>query len=242
MKIYVLTIFPEMVREPLRYSILGSAQKKGLIEVYLIDIRDYAQDRHRQVDDEPFGGGAGMVMKAAPIFGAVEDLKLKEGTRHILLSPQGEVFDQSKACELAAEEELLLLCGRYEGVDERVRTLFQEEISIGDYVLTGGEFPALVLIDAISRIIPGVLGKQDSFKEDSFFKGLLDYPHYTRPREFRGLKVPEVLLSGNHALIKDWRRREALKRTLLRRPDLLLTATLLPEDRDVLEQLREEKD
>lgn len=242
MKIYVLTIFPEMVEAPLSYSILGSAQKKGLLEVQTVDIREHAHDKHRQVDDDPFGGGVGMVMKAGPIFRAVEDLKLDARARSILLSPQGEVFNQSKAQELAEEETLLLLCGRYEGVDERVRSLFQEEISIGDYVLTGGEFPALVLIDAISRMIPGVLGKQGSFEEDSFYQGLLDHPQYTRPREFQGLTVPQVLLSGDHARIKAWRRKEALRRTLLRRPDLLSAASLSKEDLEFLEQLREETD
>lgn len=242
MKIWVLTIFPEIVREPLKYSILGAAQERGILQVETVDIRAYTMDRHQQVDDDPYGGGAGMVMKVEPIFQAVEDLNLKDSTRHILLSPQGEVFNQRKAKELAEEEEILLLCGRYEGVDERVRTLFPEEISIGDYVLTGGEIPALVLIDALARMLPGVLGREESYLQDSFYEGILDHPHYTRPRDFRHLSVPEVLLSGDHGRIKRWRRKEALRRTLERRPDLLKGLHLSQEDERILEELGRERE
>lgn len=242
MKIWVLTLFPEILEEPLKHSILGAAQKKGLLAVHTVDIREYTRDRHRQVDDDPYGGGFGMVMKPGPIFQAVEDLDLSLHTRKLLLSPQGEIFLQSTAKELAEEEEILLLCGRYEGVDERVRSLFTEEISIGDYVLTGGEIPALVVIDAVARMIPGVLGKEESFRQDSFYQGLLDHPHYTRPRVFRGLSVPEVLLSGDHARIRAWRRQEAIRRTLKRRPDLLKDYPFSQKEREMLQGFMEKEE
>lgn len=239
-KFDILTIFPEMFTGPLSESILKRAQQEDLIQIEITNIRDFAFNKHRNVDDYPYGGGAGMVMKPEPIFRAVNELKNKE-TKVIFMSPQGKVFNQELAKDLATEEHLLLLCGRYEGVDERVREeLIDEEISIGDYVLTGGELPAMVLIDAVGRMIPGVLGAQESAIEDSFYKGILDYPQYTRPREFQNLQVPEILLSGDHQKIAEWRKKAALKRTLLRRPDLLVTAELTTEEKELLAEIKTE--
>ncbi len=226
MRIDVLTIFPEMFVSPLETSIIKRAINKGLLKVILTDFRDYASDKHRQVDDYPFGGGSGMVLKPEPIFRAWEAIagnqEINEKPRTILLCPQGKVFNQKLASELAQEKQLILICGHYEGVDERVRShLVTDEVSIGDFILTGGELGALVLIDAITRLLPGVLGTEQSLFEESFNRGLLEYPQYTRPREFRGLEVPEVLLSGNHKRIEEWRRDQAMKRTKERRPDLL---------------------
>ncbi|HHP51094.1 MAG TPA: tRNA (guanosine(37)-N1)-methyltransferase TrmD [Moorella mulderi] len=240
MRIDVLTIFPEMFTCFLSTSIIKRAIEAGVLTVHLVDIRDYSQDKHRRVDDYPFGGGPGMIMRPEPIFLAVEAL-LEEGESRppiILLTPQGEVFNQEMAKELATYPRLILICGHYEGVDERVRQfLATREISIGDYVLTGGELPAMVIIDAVARLLPGVLGDPQGAWEDSFTMGLLEYPQYTRPRDFRGLKVPEVLLSGNHEEIRRWRRREALRRTWQRRPDLLRKAQLTPEDEALLEEI-----
>jgi len=226
MQFDVLTIFPGMLEGPLTESILKRGRQKGLIEVRLHDLRDYAHDRHRQVDDTPYGGGGGMVMMPGPIFEAVEAILAKhpaQRSRSVLLSPQGTPFSQEKARRLARDcERLLLICGRYEGVDERVREfLVDEEISIGDYVLTGGELAAMVVIDSVSRLIPGVLGGERSAEEDSFSDGVLEYPQYTRPALFRGHPVPEILLSGNHAEIRRWRREMALKNTEAKRPDLI---------------------
>ena len=226
MQFDVLTIFPGMLEGPHTESILKRGRQKGLIEVRLHDLRDYARDRHRQVDDTPYGGGGGMVMIPGPIFEAVEAILAKhpaERSRSVLLSPQGTPFSQEKARRLARDcERLLLICGRYEGVDERVREfLVDEEISIGDYVLTGGELAAMVVIDSVSRLIPGVLGGERSAEEDSFSDGVLEYPQYTRPALFRGHPVPEILLSGNHAEIRRWRREMALKNTEAKRPDLI---------------------
>jgi len=222
MRIDVLTLFPEMFVGPLQTSILGRAQANNLIAVELWNIRDFAQDKHRIVDDTPYGGGAGMVLKPDVVVRAIEHVKQDRDARVIYLSPQGEPFSQKKAEELAGLDEIILLCGHYEGLDERVRENWvDEEVSIGDYVLTGGELPALVVIDAVSRLIPGVLGCSESAEFDSFQSGLLEHPHYTRPAEFRGLAVPPVLLSGHHEEINLWRLRESLKRTLTRRPDLL---------------------
>jgi tRNA (guanine37-N1)-methyltransferase len=217
----VFTIFPGIFEGPLEESLLGKAIAAGLVDVRVHDLRDLTTDPHRQVDDEPFGGGPGMVMKPEPVFRAVESLE--EGTKRvILLSPAGRRLDQALVRELAAEPWLVLVSGRYEGVDERVvEGLPAEEISIGDYVLSGGEIPALVVLEAVSRLVPGVVGKEESLREESFEGGLLDHPHYTRPREFRGLAVPEILLSGDHARIADWRRRAALEKTRRNRPDLL---------------------
>jgi tRNA (guanine37-N1)-methyltransferase len=220
-RIDVLTIFPGMFESPLRESLLGRAIERGLIDVRLHDIRDATTDKHRQVDDESYGGGPGMVMKPEPIFAAVE--ALGEGPKRVmLLSPAGRRLDQAFVRALADEPRLVLVCGRYEGVDERVaQGLPAEEVSIGDYVLSGGEVPALVLIEAVTRLVPGVIGKDESHEHDSFEDGILDHPHYTRPPEFRGLAVPEVLLSGNHAEIERWRREAALEKTRRVRPDLL---------------------
>ncbi len=240
MRVDVFTLFPEVFEPYLSLSILARARQKGLLEVYLHNIRDWATDRHKTVDDEPYGGGGGMVMKPEPIFAAVEAV-LGRPSRSpvILLTPQGRPFTQQVAWELAQQPRLALIAGRYEGVDERVRQhLVTDEISIGDYVLTGGELPALVLIDAVTRLLPGVLGDPDAPHKDSFSAGLLEHPHYTRPAEFRGWKVPEVLLSGHHAEIARWRRREALRRTWQRRPDLLARAPLSPEDRAFLATLK----
>lgn len=240
LRIDVLTIFPGMFAGPLGESMLRRAQERGLVEIRVHDLRQFATDRHRTTDDYPFGGGPGMVMKPEPVFRAVEHLTAgqDEPARVILLSPQGRRFDQALAWELSRERHLILICGRYEGVDERVRLgLATDEISIGDYVLTGGELPAMVIIDAVVRLLPGVLGDQRSPREESFSDGLLEGPHYTRPREFRGMAVPEVLLSGHHGQIRRWRRKEALRRTLERRPDLLRKARLGPEDLELLAEL-----
>jgi tRNA (guanine37-N1)-methyltransferase len=220
-RIDILTIFPGMFEGPLRESLLGKAMAAGLLDVRVRDIRDHTTDRHRQVDDEPFGGGPGMVMKAEPIFRAVESLGPGD-KRVILLSPAGRRLEQSLVRELAARPWLVLIAGRYEGVDERVvEGLPAEEVSIGDYVLSGGEVPALVVLEAVTRLVPGVVGKEESLARESFEEGHLDHPHYTRPQEFRGLRVPDVLVSGDHARIEDWRRRAAGSKTKRNRPDLL---------------------
>jgi tRNA (guanine37-N1)-methyltransferase len=220
-RIDLLTIFPGMFETPLRESLLGRAIAGGLLDVRVQDIRDHATDRHRQVDDEPFGGGPGMVMKAEPIFRAVESLGPGD-KRVILLSPAGRRLDQALVRELAAQPWLVLVAGRYEGVDERVvEGLPAEEVSIGDYVLSGGEVPALVVLEAVTRLVPGVVGREESLARESFEEGFLDHPHYTRPQEFRGLRVPDVLVSGDHARIEEWRRRAAESKTKRNRPDLL---------------------
>ena len=220
MRIDVITIFPGIFTSPLRESLLGKAIQAGLVDVRVHDLRDFTMDRHRQVDDEPFGGGPGMVMLAEPLFRAVE--ALRKESRTILLSPAGRRLDQALVRELSGEAHLILVCGRYEGVDERVvEGLPAEEVSIGDYVLSGGEIPALVLIEALTRLVPGVVGRQESLERESFEEGVLDHPHYTRPREFRGMEVPEALLSGDHARIEAWRREAAQRKTRRNRPDLL---------------------
>jgi tRNA (guanine37-N1)-methyltransferase len=221
-RIDLLTIFPGLFESPLRESLLGKANEAGVLDIRVHDIRDSASDKHRQVDDESYGGGPGMVMKPEPLFAAVESLG--EGNKRVLaLSPAGRRLDQALVRELSAEPWLVLICGRYEGVDERVvEGLPAEEVSIGDYVLSGGEIPALVVLDAVTRLVPGVIGREESHQRDSFGEdGLLDHPHYTRPPEFRGMAVPEVLLSGNHAEIERWRREAALEKTRRNRPDLL---------------------
>jgi tRNA (guanine37-N1)-methyltransferase len=239
MRFDILTLFPDMFSSPLRESILGKAIEKGLIQIRTVNIRDFTLDKHQIVDDTPYGGGQGMVMKVEPIARAIESVKPQDpSARIIYLTPQGKPFNQDLARRFSTQPHLILLCGRYEGVDERVRELFiDEEVSIGDYVLTGGELAAMILIDAVSRFIPGVLGSDRSAEEDSFFNFLLEYPQYTRPFNFRGSCVPEVLLSGNHSLIALWRRKEALKRTSLRRPDLLAKANLSEEDKKLLEEI-----
>lgn len=241
MRFDAFTIFPEVMRPYLEVGVLGKAREAGLVEVRLHDLRDYTQDRHRTTDDVPYGGGGGMVMKPEPVFAAVEKVLEDElvTTPVILLTPQGRLFDQDVARELAGRDRLALICGRYEGVDERVREhLATDEISIGDYVLSGGELPALVVIDSVARLLPGVLGDESATAQDSHSAALLEHPHYTRPAEFRGWRVPEVLRSGDHGRIREWRRRESLKRTMLRRPDLLSGAELSEEEWSWLEERR----
>jgi tRNA (guanine37-N1)-methyltransferase len=221
MKIDVLTLFPAMFAGPLDESIVKRAREARLLDLKIHNLRDWTHDRHKTVDDRPFGGGPGMLLKAEPLFEAVESLQ-RDQTRVILLSPSGRKFDQAIARELAQSEDLLLVCGSYEGFDERVReALADDELSIGDYVLTNGALPAMVVIDAVARLLPGVLGDDESSQDESFSAGVLEYPQYTRPAEFRGMKVPEVLLSGNHAEIEKWRREQAKLRTETQRPDLL---------------------
>lgn len=220
MKIDVLTLFPEMFAGPLDVSMVARARKAGLLDLQIRNLRDWTHDRHKTVDDRPFGGGPGMVLKPEPIFEAVEALA-GEKTRVLMMAPAGRPFTQAIAQELAEQEHLLFLCGSYEGFDERIRTLAHDELSIGDYVLTNGGLPTMVVIDAVTRLIPGVLGDDGSASDESFSHGLLEYPHYTRPAEFRGMKVPDVLMSGNHAEIEKWRREQARQRTKERRPDLL---------------------
>ena len=224
MRIDILTLFPEMFESGLSHSILKRAQDGGVVEIALTNIRDFAAGSYRKVDDKPYGGGCGMVMTAGPVFDCFEHVEKlsEEKGRVILLTPQGKKFDQAKAVELSKEKRITLISGRYEGFDERIREgLAAEQISIGDYVLSGGELAAMVIIDAVVRLLPGALGDEDSAADDSFSEGLLEYPHYTRPEEFRGMKVPEVLLSGDHGRIAKWRREQALERTKKRRPDLL---------------------
>jgi tRNA (guanine37-N1)-methyltransferase len=238
-RIDIITIFPEIFKDPLNISIIKRAREKGIVEINIYNLRDYTDDKHRSVDDYPYGGGAGMVMKPEPIFKCVRALK-RDNSEVILLTPQGEVYNQKIAEELSKKEHLIFICGRYEGIDERVRSIVTREISIGDYILSGGEIPALVVIDSVVRLLPGVVGDPESLKEESFQNGLLEYPQYTHPRVFEGMEVPEVLLSGNHEKIRRWRRKEALKRTLLRRPDLLEKATLTDEDMILLKEIKEE--
>lgn len=244
----VLTLFPGLVREALGYSLLGRAQRGGILQVEVHDLRDWTDDRHRTADDTPYGGGAGMVMKVEPVHRALEALGLApgsrgEGDRVVLLSPRGRLLDQAVVRRLASYGRIALICGRYEGVDERVALhVADEELSIGDYVLSGGELPALVVVEAVSRMIPGVLGDPESALADSHSEhGLLDHPHYTRPAEYHGWSVPEVLLSGDHGRVGRWRRREALRATLVRRPDLLETADLDQEDLEMLDGLAREE-
>ncbi len=268
MRFDVFTLLPDVFPPYLESSILQRARQRGLIDVRIHNIRDWATDRHHVTDDEPYGGGGGMVMKPEPVFAAVESLRASldkrlgtmpepvpssslpgltaraggAGCPVILLTPQGRVFNQKIALQLAAHPHLALICGRYEGMDERIREyLVTDEISIGDYVLTGGELPALVLIDAIARLLPGVLGDPDGAADDSHAAGLLEYPHYTRPPEFRGWRVPDILLSGDHAKIAKWRREQSLLRTLKRRPDLLKNALLSEADLTILNQIEKDK-
>lgn len=244
MRIDVLTLFPNMFSGVFNESILKRAQEIGSVQYNVVNFREYANNKHNSVDDYPYGGGAGMVLKPEPIFNAVESIKedTKSTPRVILLCPQGERYTQKKAEELAKEEHLLFICGHYEGYDERIREhLVTDEISIGDFVLTGGELGAMVVIDSVVRLLPGVLGNEESPVQDSFSTGLLEHPHYTRPAEFRGMKVPDVLLSGNHKLIDEWRRKQSLKRTYERRPDLLQSFNLTDQDKKWLEEIKKEK-
>lgn len=239
----ILTLFPEMFKGPFNESIIARAREKDLIDINISDIRDFTDDKHNTTDDYPYGGGAGMVLKIDPIDKALKYVKGKrEGTFPvILLTPQGERLNQDIIKNFSQKEGLILLCGHYEGVDERIRkNLISKEISIGDFVLTGGELPAMILVDAVARMIPGVLGDANSKIEDSFFNGLLDYPSYTRPREYKGMKVPEILLSGNHQHIARWRKKSALKRTLIRRPELLESKKLTGEEEKLLQEIKAE--
>ena len=257
MKFDIITIFPAMIEAPLAAGIIGRAIERGTLDIRVHDLRDFTTDRHRVVDDVPYGGGPGMVLKADPIFRALDAVEARRGgpVTVLLMSPQGKRFTQAEAQRLSRFEHLVLLCGRYEGFDERVRERVTEELSIGDYVLTGGELPALVVLDAVARLVPGVVGDEQSVAEDSFSRGLLDFPQYTRPAEIkvdggaagseamngsadRVLAVPPVLLSGNHAEIRRWRKREALSRTLDRRPDLLVDAVLDEEEEEILRELK----
>lgn len=240
MKFDIVTIFPRMFDGPTREGITGRAIERGLVDLEVVDLRDFTDDRHRTVDDVAYGGGPGMVLKPAPLVRAVEHLRETRGepSAVLLTSPQGRPFSQADAVRLAQLDHVVVLCGRYEGVDERVRDLVAtEEISIGDYVLTGGELPALVVLDAVARLQPGAVGDEQSVECDSFSRGLLDYPHYTRPAEFRGAKVPDVLLSGHHEQVRRWRKRQAVARTLARRPDLLAKAELDDEERAIVREL-----
>jgi tRNA (guanine37-N1)-methyltransferase len=232
-----------MFKGPFSESILKRARKKDIIDIRTINIRDFADDKHHTADDAPYGGGAGMVMKAGPIYRAWENAQNErsQNSKTILMSPQGERLNQKMVNDLSSEAGLTIICGHYEGIDERVRdSIVDQEISIGDYVLTGGELPAMILVDSISRLINGVLGDADSCKRDSFYNGLLEHPHYTRPREFRGFKVPDVLLSGNHQKIERWRKKESLKRTYKRRKDLLEAKKLSDEENELLEEIKSE--
>jgi tRNA (guanine37-N1)-methyltransferase len=240
-KFDVVTIFPRMIEAGLAEGVVGRARDRGVLDVVVHDLRDFTTDRHHVVDDVPFGGGPGMVMKPEPFFTAVESIAGARGTPGavVLLSPAGRRFTQAEAGRLAGLKHVVLLCGRYEGIDERVRdAVATEELSVGDYVLSGGEVPALAVLDAVARLVPGVVGDEQSVAGDSFVRGLLDYPHYTRPAEYRGRRVPDVLLSGHHGEIRKWRRVEALRRTLERRPDLLSGATLDDEERQQLARLQ----
>ncbi|WP_080846468.1 tRNA (guanosine(37)-N1)-methyltransferase TrmD [Cytobacillus gottheilii] len=243
MKIDVLTLFPEMFEGVFGHSILKKAAEQKAAQYNVVNFREYADNKHKTVDDYPYGGGAGMVLKPQPIFDAVEDVKSSSEAkpRVVLLCPQGERYNQKKAEELAAEEHLIFICGHYEGYDERIREhIVTDEISIGDFVLTGGELGAMVIIDSVVRLLPGVLGNEESHQKDSFSTGMLEHPHYTRPADFRGLKVPDVLVSGNHAHIEEWRVKQSLKRTYTRRPDLLEDLELSDTHKKWLNEIKKE--
>jgi tRNA (guanine37-N1)-methyltransferase len=245
MKFDIVTIFPRMVEAGVAEGVVARGVERGLLDIQVHDLRDYTSDRHRSVDDVPYGGGPGMVMKPEPLARAVEAIRSRRGDPDtvVLLSPQGRRFTQAEATRMSGLRHVALLCGRYEGMDERIRTLVAtEELSIGDYVLSGGELPALVVVDAISRLVPGVVGDSRSVEEDSFSRGLLDHPHYTRPAEFSGHKVPDVLLSGHHEQVRRWRRKTAIQRTLERRPELIDTAAMDDEERALLDEIRKEQE
>ena len=242
-KFDVLSIFPEMFASPLNFSLLKKAQEKGILNICLHDIRNWADDKHKMTDDAPYGGGCGMVMKIEPVEKALATIRSPEDDSLVLLmTPQGETFDQKIAVEMAGKKQIIIICGRYEGVDERIREhLVDREISIGDYILTGGELAALVIIDAVSRLISDVLGNPESTLTESFSHNILEYPQYTRPAEYKGWVVPEILLSGNHAQIELWHKRESLRRTYQRRPDLLKKIKLSAEDKNILEKIKLEE-
>jgi tRNA (guanine37-N1)-methyltransferase len=237
----VVTLFPQLITPALDCAVIGRAREKGLIEIRVHNLRDWATDRHHTVDDYPYGGGAGMVLKPDVAYACVEDLTSDEPARRILMTPQGRTFTQAVAAELATEPRLLVFCARYEGVDERIRTgLIDDEISIGDYVLSGGDLAALVVVECVARLVPGVLGSEESVEEESFSQGLLEYPHYTRPPEFRGTAVPEILVSGHHERVRRWRRCQSILRTRERRPDLMEGKELSEEDKKILREFGEE--
>lgn len=246
MKIDILSLFPDMFSGPLHQSIVGKAIEDQLLDVQVTNFRDYSTNKHHNVDDYPYGGGAGMLLQPQPIFDTMAELESQNADlpkgRVIILDPGGQPFDQHLAEAFARESHLTFICGHYEGYDERIKTLATDEVSLGDYVLTGGELAAMVMIDATVRLLPGVLGNKESAPGDSFSTGLLEYPQYSRPADFRGMKVPDVLLSGNHQLIAQWRRKEALKRTLLKRPDLLKKMRLNQEDLELLAEIKAEQD
>ncbi len=247
MKYYtILTIFPDIFPGPLAFGVTGKGLEKGLFQLEAVNIRDFAEGKHRQTDDTPYGGGSGMVMKPEPVIRAIQQVRADDESRSIrrpvvLLSPQGRVFDQELARDLSREDGLILVCGRYEGFDERIRLFADLEISAGDFITTGGEIPALAILDSVIRLIPGVLGNSQSAESESFSAGRLEYPQYTRPYEFLGLKVPDILLSGNHQKIERWRRKESLRRTLKRRPDLLKKFPPTPEERTLIKEILEEE-
>lgn len=240
MKFVVLTLFPEMILSALNHSVIGRAIDEGKIEVEAVNIRDFAGNKHNSVDDYPYGGGVGMVMQAPPIYRAYESLNISENCPVIYMTPQGRPFKQAVAEELSKETEIVILCGHYEGVDERViEEIVTDEISIGDYVLTGGELAAMAIIDSVSRLIPGVLNKEESHMDESFSDGLLEYPQYTRPAEFMGRKVPDILLSGNHGLVDKWRREKSIERTLKKRPELLESANLTEVEKKLVDRVKQ---
>lgn len=243
MKYYVMTLFPEMIESGMSTSIMGRARKEGILSLEAVNIRDYADNRHGKVDDYTYGGGAGMLMQAEPVYQCYQAIKQRSGScpRVVYLTPQGEVFNQEKAKSLAQEEELIFLCGHYEGIDERVlQEIVTDYVSIGDYVLTGGELPAMVVMDAVARLIPGVLSNEASAEFESFYDNLLEYPQYSRPEVWREKRVPEVLLSGHHQNVEIWRREKAIERTFGRRPDLLEHAALSPKETEFLENLKKD--
>lgn len=240
--IWILTIFPRIFDSFLGFGNPARAQEAGLLAVHTVDLRDFAEDRHRSTDDYPYGGGTGMVMKPEPIVRGIRYIcGLVEDPAILLMTPQGKLFDQQEAEELAKLDRMVMVCGRYEGLDERVRSFVHREISVGDYILSGGETAAMVVIDAVSRLIPGVLGRDSHVEGESFYSGLLEYPHYTRPRIFEGMEVPQVLLEGHHEKIRRWRKKQALARTRARRPELLRDRTLDPEEERLLEEIRSEE-
>ena len=245
MRFYVLTLFPDMIRDGLNHSIIKRGIDSGIIEIIPIDIRDFSTNKHRQVDDYPYGGGAGMVMQPQPIYDAYCSIKdkLSENSPVLYMSPQGRIFDQKMAEKLSKLDDIVILCGHYEGVDERIiEEIVTDEVSIGDFVLTGGELPAMSIIDSVSRLISGVLNKEESHMDESFSNGLLEYPQYTRPPVFNGREVPEILTSGNHGKVDEWRHQKALERTLKKRPELLETAELSKKDVEYLDKLKEKYD
>lgn len=238
MKIDILTLFPEVFLPLINWSIIGRAIEKNIVEIMTTNIRDFSTNKHKKVDDYPYGGGTGMVMNPEPIYNAIENVKSQDA-RVIYLSPQGKTFNQDMANRLSKEKHLIFLCGHYEGIDNRIiENYVDEEISIGDFVLTGGEIPAMLIVDAVVRLLPGVLRSKESFTDESHYCGILEYPQYTRPRDFRGHSVPEILLSGNHRAIEAWRKEEGLKSTLIKRPDLLEKKNLTKEEKDILSKIK----